>query len=117
MDRIVEKQKKLMRRLEKNFADYKASILKLDKQSIFNKAVEIAAVKRVSHYMINIHGYYEKEIDYLLKFQDPLKLVADRYQINLRAYLYDVIARLCDTQDHAGDYFYMSEPKAKVSGR
>lgn len=117
MDRIVERQEKLMGRIEKNFADYKTSVLKLDKQSIFDKAAEIAAVKRVSHYMINIHGYYEKEIDYLLKFQDPLKLVADRYQINLRAYLYDVIARLCDTQDHAGDYLYMPDSKVKVLGR
>lgn len=117
MGRIVEKQKKLMHRLEKNFADYKASILKLDKQSIFNKAAEIAAVKRVCYYMTNIHGYYESDFDYLLKFQNPLKLVSVRYQVNTRAYLHDVVARLCDTQDHAGDYFYMPEPKAKVSGR
>lgn len=117
MDRIVEKQKKLMHRLEMNFADYEASILKLNKQNIFDKAAEIAAVKRVSYYMTNIHGYYESDLDYLLKFQNPLKLVSDRYQFNTRAYLHDVVARLCDTQDHAGDYFYMLDPKAKVSGR
>jgi len=113
MDIILDKQEKLMRRIEKNFADYKASVLKLDKQSIFDKAAEIAAVKRVLHYMTNIHGYYERDIDYLLKFQNPLKLVADRYQVNTRAYLHDVIARICDTQDITGDYPFMPTLKAR----
>ena len=117
MDRMIDKQEKLMRRIERNFADYKASVLKLDKQSIFDKAAEIAAVKRVLHYMTNIHGYYERDIDYLLKFQNPLKLVADRYQVNTRAYLHDVIARICDTQDHTSDYPLMPEAKAKKPER
>jgi hypothetical protein len=113
MDRIIEKQKRLMRRIEKNFADYKASVLKLDKQSIFDKAAEIASVKHVAQYMTNIHGYYERDIDYLLKFQNPLELVADHYQLNLHAELNTVIARICDTQDHTSDYPLMPEAKAK----
>lgn len=104
MDRMIDKQEKLMRRIERNFADYKAAVLKLDKQSIFDKAAEIAAVKRVVHYMTNIHGYYERDIDYLLKFQNPLKLIVDRYQVNTRAYLHDVVARVCDTHDMSGEY-------------
>lgn len=117
MDRIIEKQKKLMRRIEKNFSDYKASVLKLDKQSIFDKAAEIAAMKQVAHYMTNIHGYYERDIDYLLKFQNPLELVADYYQANLQLELNDVIAGICDTQDHTSDYPLMPEAKAKESER
>ncbi|MEN3003333.1 hypothetical protein [Dehalobacterium formicoaceticum] len=117
MDRIIEKQKNLMRRIEKNFSDYKSSVLKLDKQSIFDKAAEIAAMKQVVHYMTNIHGYYERDIDYLLKFQNPLELVADHYKFNLQAELNDVIARICDTQDHTSDYPLMPEAKAKESER
>ncbi len=117
MDRIIEKQKKLMRRIEKNFSDYKASVLKLDKQSIFDKAAEIAAMEQVVHYMTNIHGYYERDIDYLLKFQNPLELVADYYQANLQLELNDEIARICDTQDHTSDYPLMPEAKAKESER
>lgn len=113
MDRITEKQEKLIRRIERNFSDYKASILRLDKQSIFDKASEISAVKRVLHYMTNIHGYYERDIDYLLKFPNPLKVVADRYQVNTRAYLHDVVARVCDTQDITGDYPFIPALKVK----
>jgi hypothetical protein len=40
MDRMIDKQEKLMRRIERNFADYKAAVLKLDKQSIFDKFSE-----------------------------------------------------------------------------
>jgi len=53
MDRMIDKQEKLLRRIERNFADYEVAVLKLDKQSIFDKAAEIAAVKRVVHYMTN----------------------------------------------------------------
>ena len=113
MDRMLDKQEKLMRRIERNFADYKAAVLKLDKQSIFDKAAEIAAVKRVVHYMTKIHGYYERDIDYLLKFQNPLKLIADRYQVNTRAYLHDVVARVCDTHDMSGEYPFRPALRAK----
>lgn len=111
MDRIIEKQKQLIRRIERNFADSKTSVLKLDKQGIFDKAAEIAAVKRVSHYMKNIHGYYEADIDYLLQFQNPLELVADYYRVNLRAELHEVITRVCDTKDHTCDYPLMQDKK------
>lgn len=113
MDKIIEKQKKLMRRVEQNFAEYKASVLKLDKQSIFGKAAEIAAIKHVADHMTNIHGYYERDVDYLLKFQNPLQLVSDYYQLNQPTGVEDVIARICDTQDHTGDYPLMLDTKEK----
>lgn len=117
MDRIIEKQKKLTRRIERNFSNYKAAALELDKQGIFDKAGEIAAVKRVSHYVKNLHGYYEKDIDYLLQFQNPLELVADHYQVNLRAELHDVVTSVCDTKDHTGDYPLMPETQTKEPER
>ena len=48
--------------------------------------------------MINIHGYYERDIDYLLKFQNPLELVADYYQANLQLELNDVIAEFAHSK-------------------
>lgn len=116
-DRIIEKQKKLTRRIERNFSDYKAAVLKLDKQGIFDKAAEIAAMRRVAHYMKNVHGYYEINLDYLLQFQNPLELVADYYQVNMRSELHDVVARVCDTKDHTADYPLMPEPKSKEPER
>ena len=98
------KQDRLIRRVKRNFEDYKASVLKLDKQRIFDRASEIAAYSRVSHYLQNMHGYDEDELDYLLRFQNPLELIADHYRELAHAELHTVVARVCDTKDHTGDY-------------
>ena len=117
MYRIIEKQKKLTRRIGQNFTDYQAAVLKFDKHGIFDKAAEIAVVKRVAHYMKNIHGYYESDLDYLLQFQNPLLLVSDQYMVNLRSELHEVMARILDTKDHTADYPLMPETKAKAPER
>jgi hypothetical protein len=101
------KQARLIRRVKRNFEDYRASILKLDRQRIFDRANEIAAYSRVSHYLQNMHGYSEDELDYLLRFQNPLELITDHYRELAHAELHTVVARVCDTKDHTGDYLLM----------
>jgi hypothetical protein len=103
----LDKEKMLKKRVFQNFAGYKAKILKLNTQSIFEKAEEIAACTQVYNHMIHDHKYAPEEIEYFLLFQNPLEVVFDRYRYELRpdeAILNLAIMDACDTRDALADY-------------
>lgn len=61
--------------LDKNLADYKAHLLDCDKQALIDKAVEIAAAVNAHDYMTNHYQPKAREVDFLLRFEDPLQVV------------------------------------------
>lgn len=103
----MDKKTLLINRIHRNFADYKAKLLKVDGQGIFEKAEEIAAYTQVHRNMTENHSYEPEELDYLLLFQNPLEVVTDQYQEEFRYaenMLALIVARICDRQDALGDY-------------
>jgi hypothetical protein len=92
--------------------DYKAKMLKLDGQKIFEKAEEIAAYTQAHWYLTVDHRYEPEELDCLLLFQNPLEVVTDQYQEEFRYaenMLELIVARICDKQEGLGDYPLMKK--------
>lgn len=61
--------------LHQNLADYKARLLNCDKQTLIDMAEEIAAAGFAHDYMVNEYTPKAKEVDFLLRFDDPLQAV------------------------------------------
>lgn len=103
----MDKETQLINRINRNFMDYRAKMLKLDKQKIFEKAEEIAAYTQAHWYLTVDHHYESEELDYLLLFQNPLEVVTDRYQNEVRCVndvLELVVVNSCDKQEALADH-------------
>jgi len=69
----------LKQRVAGNYANFKAEMLTLGEEEIYDKAQRIAIVKDVYEQIIgNELDYMEQsEAEYLLRFYDPLEMIAD----------------------------------------
>jgi hypothetical protein len=52
-------------------------MLGFGKEELFKEAVEIACVQEADSYFADEHFFNEGEIDFLLKFENPLELISD----------------------------------------
>jgi len=78
---VNSKEEELMERLETNLSDYHDSLMSLNKREIIGKAGEIAAVNDSCFYLTEHHEFEGSEVEYLMNFQNPLKIVADAWQL------------------------------------
>lgn len=74
---LNEKYTELVKLLGRNFNDYKAKLLNLDKEALIDRAAEIAAAAATYGFMAE--GYVPKmeEVDFLLRFDNPLQIIQD----------------------------------------
>lgn len=70
---------KLSVRLEQNLSDYHKSLMSLDKADLIGKAREIAAMNDAHEYLTEEYEFTAGEVAFLLKFQNPLQIVADNW--------------------------------------
>lgn len=117
MDTLFMKQQRLSKRLRKNFNDYKATMLKMNRQELFDHAPEITAYQITYRHMGHVSQYDERSLDYLLKFENPLQVVTDHFKQDMWADLNAIIDRICDTQDLLQDYPLMPVTKQKEPER
>ena len=73
-------QKSLIARIEQNYEDFKKSVMQLDDESIFELAPTIAAVQDVHFYMTTHDWADVEQTEYLMQFENPLKLLADAWE-------------------------------------
>lgn len=107
MDTLFKKQLQLSKRIRKNFNDYKAAMLKMNRQELFDHALEITAYQITYRHMGHVSQYDEPSLDYLLKFENPLQVISDKYQEEFRYaenVLGPIVAQECDRQDGLADY-------------
>lgn len=74
---LQEKYSALVKLLEQNFDTYRAELLKQGKETVFDRAEEIAAATAAYRYMAENYSPKEKEVDLLLRYDDPLSLLCD----------------------------------------
>ena len=75
-------RQQLVERVRENYADYRADLLLKDRQELVDGAGRIARTTEVFKYFTE--GFLsETEVEYLLKFQDPLELVTDCWEREL----------------------------------
>ena len=92
---------KLTGRLNQNLSDYHDSLRTLDKKEIIGEAGMIAAMSDAHYYLTAIHVFNESEVEYLLLFQNPLEVVADKWYERL-SQLDDFSFALHDVFDKKG---------------
>jgi hypothetical protein len=82
MKKAEYEQTSLLReRIEQNYEDFKEETVKLDGRSVFELAPVISAVNDVYFYMTTHSWADDDEADYLLKSENPLKLIAEEWEV------------------------------------
>ena len=102
---ILEKHQQLMDRLTENYSDYRANLLRKDRQELIDLASEIASTMDVFDHLVG-RQYTEHELDYLLRFQNPLEVIADHWtsQIFDLDALEAVVIDVLDKEDDLTSY-------------
>ena len=97
---MEQARQQLMDRLTENYSAYHAALLQKDRQELIDVADLIADTTRVFRHLSE-RSYTEQELSYLLKFQDPLELIADYWNgyERLSDDLDKVIADVVDRED------------------
>jgi len=75
---IEKARKQLADRLTENYADYQSQLLLKDRQELIDGAGKIANTAETFQHLM-ARRYTEEELSYLLKFQNPLEVVADHW--------------------------------------
>jgi len=98
----------LRRRIERNYADFKADMLMLDSEDVYAMAHRIAVVEDAYHQMIGEDGLLDTdETIYLLKFYNPLEMIADALQDRqdgLPVEIDEALYELFDREDNEENY-------------
>lgn len=112
----MKRQEKLLKRLDRNYADYRAKVAEMDTQEVFQKAVGIAATKEMYEYLSDRHQFETEQLDYLLRFQKPLEVLRDQYvssSWNKDDTMGDIVQSACDRQEALSDYPLMKPTPEK----
>lgn len=98
-------REQLIARLDDNFAGYFNSIRYRDGQEVTDMTSEIGAAADAHFYLTEIHNFHTSELEYLLRFQNPLAVVADQFQVSGIDGRSDIMWEIFDRQDAlSGDY-------------
>lgn len=89
----LEAEYQLRARLADNYSDYKADMLSLSKEELFNAISEAASTQQVYDYLTEQHYFTNAEVDFLLKFENPLDVVSDRWDTQM-ADVGEVVTRI-----------------------
>ncbi|GHU36119.1 hypothetical protein FACS1894105_05950 [Clostridia bacterium] len=65
-------------RVDKNYADYNKSLLSFGQRELIEMAAAIHAHSDAWSYMTEYHAYTDEELDFFLRFENPLEVVADQ---------------------------------------
>jgi hypothetical protein len=76
---MQDKLQELLDRLDANLEDFRKTWESSDKAKLIDGSREITAIKDAHYYLTENHGFEPEEIDYLLLFENPLQVVADKW--------------------------------------
>lgn len=76
---MQDKLDQLFERLNENLAEFRAKWAAMSSDTLIDSSREITAIEDAHHYLTESHGFEPEEADYLLLFQNPLQVVADKW--------------------------------------
>ncbi len=76
---MQDKQADLFARLDENLADFRKKWEGQSAGELIEASGEITAIKDTHYYLTESHGFEAEEVDYLLLFENPLEVVADKW--------------------------------------
>jgi hypothetical protein len=107
-------RERLILRLNGNLSDYFSIIRQLNDNDLAAWTFEIAAVTEAYHYMTELHSFETAELEYLLQFKAPLKVVADAFAADGSDDRSGAMWKIFDKEDAlADDYELMPDPAAE----
>lgn len=111
---MQDKLQELLDRLDANLEDFRKSWESSDKAKLIDASREITAIRDAHDYLTESHGFEPEEIDYLLLFENPLQVVADKW-LERTEDLSDfsfALDEVFDKQDALRDYELKEKPSA-----
>jgi hypothetical protein len=101
-----ELHRQLIDRLHKNLNDYHKQLLRFEPWALIDMAGRIAHTGEVHDYLTTRYEFQESEAEYLLRFENPLEMVTDAWEIQREdiADMDFIMHTLCDRQDALSDY-------------
>ena len=75
----IDKIDQIETRITQNLSDYHDHIKGFEKDQIIDMAGKISAMNDAHYYLTEHHGFTYEQAEYLLKFQNPLEIVADKW--------------------------------------
>lgn len=72
-------ERQLRDRLADNYEVFKRDMLDTSKENLFYSAAEILPVQEAYAYFTQEHAFTESDVDFLLKLENPLELISDRW--------------------------------------
>ena len=105
-EEVAALRERLIERLDNNLTEYIYSLYEYCEVEVTGSSSEISAMAGAHYYLTERHNFHTSEAEYLLKFQNPLRVVADQFELeseieNHSAVMWDIF----DKQDALrGDY-------------
>lgn len=93
---VQDRHTALMKRFGQNYFAYRENLMSRDKESLIEKAPEIAAMQEAYSYLTTQFEFDEGMVDNLLMLDNPLKYLADRWLVPVSG-IFDVD---WDIRDH-----------------
>ena len=109
---MQDKLDQLFERLNENLAEFSAKWAAISSDALIDSSREITAIKDAHYYLTESHGFEAEEADYLLLFQNPLQVVADKW-LERTEDLSDfsfALNEVFDKQDALRDYDLKEKP-------
>ena len=76
---MEDKQQKLCGRLDANLTEFQKQWRSKSADELIDMSREITAIRDAHYYLTESHGFEPEEIDYLLLFDNPLEVAADKW--------------------------------------
>jgi hypothetical protein len=103
---------RLVRQLNGNLSEYLDTLSDHAMYDITGMSSEMAAMAGAHHYLTEIHNFHKSELEYLLKFQNPLQVVADAFEVSGIDDRSDIMWEIFDKQDALqSKYALVPQPK------
>ena len=109
---MQDKLDQLFERLNENLAEFRANWAAMSSDALIDSSREITAIKDAHYYLTESHGFEPEEANYLLLFQNPLQIVADKW-LERTEDLSDfsfALNEVFDKQDALRDYDLKEKP-------
>ena len=102
----TQKEERLYDRLDKNLSDYIDRISQLEKSEIIGLAGEIVAMNDAHFFLQESYSFEPDEVDFLMRFENPLTVVADSWQQRTGdiSDMYFAVEEVFDKQNALADY-------------
>jgi hypothetical protein len=90
-------------RVNANFTEYIDSLRGKDGEDITDYSAEIATIAEAHYYITARHNFHFSELDYLLKFENPLLVVTEAFDANRDEEHSDIMWKVFHEQDALGN--------------